>query len=181
MAGFIFTIGMRISKLPALMTMRNNIRCYALSQPVIKHKIFTNEFTIYIIFFSLPCIINDATFQMKNIVEAIVQHVSTCFLTTYTTCTIHDDILFLFILHHVNCHGQLFPESVTGYFDGIFKVAYFKLIMIAHIYHHGVRILQQGIHLYRIYIPALFFHTKGRVCNAIGYNFMPHFYFQYPK
>ncbi len=46
MAGFIFTIGMRISKLPALMTMRNNIRCYALSQPVIKHKIFSNKFTI---------------------------------------------------------------------------------------------------------------------------------------
>ena len=69
MAGFIHTIDMCIAWFAALMAFGNDIFGYPFSQPVIKHKILSNEFVFQSFFFYLLCIIDDAAFQMKNIFE----------------------------------------------------------------------------------------------------------------
>jgi len=43
MTAIIFTIGMRIGRLTALVTFGDYIRRNTLSQPVVKNKIFTNK------------------------------------------------------------------------------------------------------------------------------------------
>ena len=57
----------------------------------------------------------------------------------------------------------------------------FIFVMIAHIYDDSAFLLHQLIHLRGIYIPAFALHREVFIFNAIGYNFIAHFYLQYPK
>ena len=69
MTAIIFTVGMRIGRLAALMAFGNNILCDPLPQPVVKNKILTDEFTFQSFLLCLAGIIDDPTFQVKYILN----------------------------------------------------------------------------------------------------------------
>ena len=160
MTGFIGTIDMDITGLSALMTMSDDILRDPLSQPIVEHKILSNEFALETLLFYLSCVVDDSAFQMVNMIKAFMQQVSARFFTTNTTGAIHDNIFVLFVLHHVNSHRQLVAESVAWNFNRIFEMTHFQLVVISHIDHHSFGIFHQFIHLLRIHIMSFLFHAE---------------------
>ena len=118
---------------------------------------------------------------MKYVFKSIVQHEGTGLLTADAARTIHDDIMVLFILHHIHYHGQLLTKSITWYLYCFFKMPHFIFIMIAHVNNNGLFFLQHVIHLLCIYISTFIFHAEVRIMYAIGHDLITYFYFQHPK
>ena len=93
--------------------------------------------------------------------KTIVHHKSAGFFTTDATGAVHDDILFASVLsaylppwaiaHRGNYHPAL---------QRIFKIPCFIFVMIAHINHYGIVILQQFIQLLSICVPASLFMSN---------------------
>src|SRR5436190_16653996 len=104
MAATVDTVDMCICRLPALMASSNNILCDPLSQPVIEHKIFSNEFIWQTFLLYFLRIIYNSSFKMEYVFKSIMQHKGACLFTTDTTGAIHDNILIFFILHHIHGH-----------------------------------------------------------------------------
>src|SRR6476661_2838958 len=105
MTGFIGTIGMGITKTAALMAMAYNFIANHLSQPAVEYKVLAPEFVVQVLLFHLIGILDNSTLEVKNIFEPVMQHPGTCFFTTDTTCTIHDNIFILTFFKHTNGHG----------------------------------------------------------------------------
>ena len=137
MAAIVMAIGVVITWLATLMAFGNNIFCNTLSQSIVKYKIFSNKPAFQSLLFYLLCIVDDATFQMENLVEPIVQHVGTCFFATYAASAVHDDVFLFVSLHHINSHGQLFTKSIGRNFNGLIKMAHLKFVMVTHVYNQG--------------------------------------------
>src|SRR5436190_2113583 len=104
MTAFIPAINMCISRLAALMAFCNNILCYPFTQPLIKNEIFSDKFIRQLIIFYGVCIMDDTTFKVKNMVKAMMKHISAGFFTPDTSCAIHDYVLVLFLFENVNGH-----------------------------------------------------------------------------
>ena len=88
MTGFILTIGMPVRSDTTLVTFRNYFLADALTQPFIKNKILTLELIGKPKLFYSIRIIDNTTYQVKNIFETIVQHIGAGFFTAYTTCAV---------------------------------------------------------------------------------------------
>src|SRR6187402_612194 len=112
MASIILTIGVIVARFSALVALRNNIVCNSFAQAIIKNKILSNELAFQTFCFNLFGVIDDSTFQLENIFETLVFEISTCFLTTNSTCTIHHQVfVFFVVLKLLVDYWQTFPES----------------------------------------------------------------------
>jgi hypothetical protein len=92
-ATFVAAIDMCISWLATLVTFGYYFVGDAFAKPVVKHKIFPVKLGGKTSFFYLVSIVDNATFQMIDIFETLVQHKGAGLFATYTTCTVHDDVL----------------------------------------------------------------------------------------
>jgi len=122
---------------------------------------------------------DDPSFQMKNIFVPIVQHPCTGLFTTNASCAIHNDISVFFRFEHICRHGQLFPECITWYFNGVSKPSHLVFIMIPHIYDHGIGIFNHFIERYRCNVFSFVLHREQRIFNPISHYFIPDFDIQY--
>src|SRR5947207_1440763 len=128
MTTIIVAVGMRITRLAALMTTAYHFITYSLSQPVVEHKIFPFEFIRKIFIFHFVGVLNYPAFKMKHIFKTVVKHVSAGLFTTNSTGTVHDNILVFPFFQHVHSHWQLLTESIRWDFNSVFKMANFIFV-----------------------------------------------------
>jgi hypothetical protein len=105
MASVVGTVCMIIGWVTTLVTTGNNIGRNTLPQPVVEHKVLSNELAVEPVFLYLFGIIDNAAFQVKNILKPMMQHVRTGFFTTDTTGAVHNDIFIFPVFQHINRHG----------------------------------------------------------------------------
>src|SRR4051794_29062315 len=125
MTGAVNAIYMCICRLATLVTFCNYFIRNSFTKTVIKHEVFTMKFIVNILIFYLVSIMNNSTFQVKNIFETTVQHVSAGLFAADATGAVHNNIFGFGILQHIGGHRQLLPESIGRYFYCFFKMAYF--------------------------------------------------------
>src|SRR5690606_40945902 len=58
---------------------------------------------------------------------------------------------------------------------------YFVFVMVAHVDHDCIRIVEQFIHLFRIHIPSLSLHAEVGIAYAIGHDLFPPFNLQHTE
>ena len=105
MAAIIQAVGMRIAGRSALVALTDNIIADAFPEPVVEYKVLTPEFVGQMLLLHCIGVVNNSTFEMENIFEAIVQHPGTGFFTADATRAIHDNVLIFLFLKHTNGHG----------------------------------------------------------------------------
>src|SRR5688500_10327085 len=104
MAAVVCAVHMCIGWQAALVTAGNYIIGDSFTQAVIKYKIFPDEFAAQSFFFDLPCILDNTSFQVEDMLKSLVKHEGGCFFAADTSSAIHDDVPVLFVLHHFHRH-----------------------------------------------------------------------------
>src|SRR5688500_14269520 len=105
MTGCVGAIGMRISGPATLMTNSNDLFTDSFSEPAVEYEILAPEFIGQSLCFHCVGIMDDASFEVVYIAEAVMQQVCACFFTTDATGAIHDDVRVFFIFQHLCSHG----------------------------------------------------------------------------
>src|SRR5690606_12399134 len=175
MAGLVGTVYMGIARGSALVALRNNMIGNPLAPAVVEHKVFAQKLVFQFLFPHLARIFYDTPFQLVHILKAFVLIIGTGLFTADPSRTVLHYILALLMFGKVSFYDiQGIPKSIhiRGY--GIFKMSYFALIVVAHIYQHGILGLDQFVKFLRIYMYSPIRNIKGPIIQTIGHNLFSH-------
>ena len=89
MTPLVDTIGMGVGGLSALVAACDHIFGNTLREPFVKNEIFSDKKIIQLLFFDLTSIIDDTPFEVKNILESLVEHISRGLLAANASGTVH--------------------------------------------------------------------------------------------
>src|SRR6185437_8590608 len=84
-------IDMRVRRLPALMTPRDDLSRDALSHPVVKDKILPTELVFKALLLHGIGIVDDAALEMKDIAKSLMQEIGARLLAPDAPGAVHDD------------------------------------------------------------------------------------------
>jgi len=180
-AGLIAAVGMGVGGAAALVTAGNDLLADALSQAIVKDKVLAPELVFQSLFLYGVGIMDDASFQVKDVIETFMEQVGAGFFTANAARAVHDDVLFLMLFQHTGGHGQLVPEGIGGYFQRLVEMSDLVFVMVPHVDDNGVRVVRQPVELLRIHISSFLTHIEGRVIDPVCHDLSPHLYLQHPE
>ena len=134
------TIRVMIERFAALMARCDNLVRDAFSKAFIEHKVHSFELNVEVICSGITSVFNDSTFEVIDIFEALVLHVSRSFFTTNSASAIHEHLLVFVVLKNVFNDLKFFAEGVYIRTDSAFEMPHFTLVVIAHVYNYCVRV-----------------------------------------
>ena len=110
---------MRVAGLATYVALCYDIFRNTFAQAVIKHEVLSPELVFQPLFLYGIGIMDDAPFQVKDIGKSLMEEISAGFFTTYSSRTVHDDVLFPVVRQHAGRHRQLLSESIRRHFDSL--------------------------------------------------------------
>ena len=79
MAAIVRTIGVGVSRFSTLMTFRDDLVANAFTQTIVEDEIFSKEFIFESLLLYRIGVMNDSTFEVKNILKPLVQKICRSF------------------------------------------------------------------------------------------------------
>src|SRR5690554_1561308 len=164
MTRFIGTVHMGITRISTLMAMGNNIIGDPLPAPMVKNKIFAQKFVLQLLILHLSGIFYNAPFQLVYLFKSLMLIIGAGLFASDTPGTVHHQFFILLMVGQVPFDNiQGIPKSIhiRGY--GILKMPDFAFIMVAHIHQYRIRIFQQRIKSFGVYVDPLVSNIKSSI------------------
>ena len=175
MAAIVQAVSMGVARRAALMTVRDNVIGDPLAHPLIKDKVFTNEAHRQPLLAGATGVLDDATLDVPDLIEAVMLHPGAGFFTANAAGAIHDNFLVFMVLHHFHGFRQLVAEGIRRDLQRVFEMAHLIFIVVAHIDKHGIRIVKHRVDLSRLEIVSDVGGVEGGIVDAVGNDAVTHF------
>src|SRR5690606_19465665 len=153
---------MNITCFTTLMTMRDYIIRNTFCSSLVKNKVFTNKFIFKFLLLYLTHIVDNPSFELKDILESLVFIIRTSLFASDTSSTIHHQIFILFVHFQIFLNNrQRISKSINIRSYSIFKMSDFTFVVITHVYQDGIRILDQRVKTFGVHMDSLIRNIKG--------------------
>ena len=94
---------------------------------------------------------------------------------------VHDDVGVFLRRQQVFHQRQCFPEGFHIGADGVFKIANFAFVVVAHVHHDGVGRIGQAVEFSCAQVFAPFGDIERSVVQTISHDLVAHFDFEFKK
>ncbi|CCJ92130.1 hypothetical protein BN132_4058 [Cronobacter turicensis 564] len=163
------------------MAMRDHVIRDTLAHTLVEHEVFTDEAHRQPLFARFTRILNDAAFDMPDLLETVMPHKCARFFTADAAGAVHDDFLVSVLFHHLDGFRQLFAKRIRRDLQRVLEMAHFIFIVVTHIDKYRVGIVKHGVDFRRLEIVAHVAGVKGRIVNAVRHDAVTHFHAQHPE
>ena len=181
MAAIVQAVSMGVARRAALMTVRDNVIGDPLAHPFIKDKVFANETHRQPLLTGATGVLDDATLDVPDLIEAVMLHPGAGFFTANAAGAIHDNFLVFMVLHHFHGFRQLVAEGIRRDLQRVFEMAHLIFIVVAHIDKHGIRIVKHRVDFRRLEILPHIGGVKRGIVDAVGDDTIANFQAQHPE
>ena len=145
MTGFVAAVGVVVVGLPALVALGNNIGTDAFAQPLIKNKIFADKLIGQVLGLGLPRVFNNSAFQLIYLLKPFVAEIGRGLFAADAPGALEQNRFLFLSFQYFFHHRQAVSKRIDIGANGSFKVPNFRFIMVSHINHHRIGVLQQGV------------------------------------
>lgn len=163
-----------VAGLAALMAAGDDLVADALAQAFVKDKVFAAKLIWQPLLPGVVGILDDAAFQLIDLVKAFVLEVGRGFFAAYAAGAVHHDVLVAVRLEDFLDDGQRVPEGVHVGGDGSLKMPHLALVVVAHVHDDGVLAVGQFVEFLCLEVNARVAGVKSLVVQAIGHDFGAH-------
>ncbi len=132
-AGVVGAIGVVVAGLAALVAFGDDFRCDAFADAFVEDEVFAVEFAGEIFFGDFFGVFDDAAVELVDIFIAEVFEVSGGFFAANAAGAVEEDFLIFFVFDEFLDELEFFAEGVSVGADGVFEVADFAFVMVAHV------------------------------------------------
>jgi len=156
--------------LPTEVAGRNDFVTDPLTEPLVEDEVLPPKTVRQTTLLHLVCVLDDPTFEVPYVREAVVLEPGARLLAADATRAIQGDLLVPMDTQQFRCSLQLIAESHDIRRDRSFEVPDLRLVVVAHVDDDRVRIIDVLIHLFGREVLANVGDIERRIIESVSHD-----------